>query len=148
MNLKNYTSSVPADRSIAKIEKLLVSIGANNINKQYKDEQLVAVSFLVNVNGTTLVFKLPAKIAMVEKVLREEVKRPRAETYKRIAVQSERTAWKIVCDWVEIQATMINLQQAEFAEIFLPYAYDVKNDQTFYEKLKETGFKQLPTYSG
>jgi len=147
MNLKNYTSAVSADRSISKIEKLLVSIGATNINKQYAEEQLSAISFLVNVNGTTLAFKLPAKIGMVEKVLKEEIKRPRAETYKRIADQSERTAWKIVCDWVEIQVSMIKLQQAEFVEIFLPYAYDIQNDQTFYEKLKDSGFKQLPAYS-
>lgn len=33
MNLKNYTSSVPVERSIMLIEKLLIDAGAININK-------------------------------------------------------------------------------------------------------------------
>ena len=38
---------------------------------------------------------------------------------------------------------MIRMQQADALEIFLPYLYDHQNDQTFYTKLKEGGFKQL-----
>jgi hypothetical protein len=28
-------------------------------------------------------------------------------------------------------------------EVFLPYAYDMQNDQTFFQKMKGNGFKQL-----
>ena len=72
-NLKNYTSSVPADRSISKIERLLVSVGATNISKQYEEGKLVSISFLINVNNNTMPFKLPAKVSAVEKVLKEEM---------------------------------------------------------------------------
>lgn len=36
MNLKNYTSSVPADTTIARIERLLVDGGATGIAKEYE----------------------------------------------------------------------------------------------------------------
>lgn len=143
MNLKNYTSTVPASRSISRIEEMLVAVGAKNINKQYNDGRLCSVIFLVDVNGTTASFKLPAKIDVVEKVLKAEIKRPRADTYKKIEAQSERTAWKIVCDWVEIQCTMIKLEQVELAQVFLPYFYDPVIDQTLWERVESGQIKLL-----
>ena len=60
-----------------------------------------------------------------------------------ITEQAQRTSWKILYDWVQVQVSMIQLQQAEFIEVFLPYCYDREADKTFYEKLKGNGFKQL-----
>lgn len=142
-NLKNKTSTVPADRSISKIERLLVDVGANNINKQYVGGVLKSITFLITAMGSTQCFKLPAKVGTVEKVLKDQVKRPQPGTYERIRKQSERTAWKIVCDWVEIQCTMIHLEQAEFAEVFLPYLYDPSTDQTLYQKVLSGDLKLL-----
>lgn len=143
MNLKNYTSTVPADKSIMRIERLLVEVGAKNINKQYDDNMLKSITFLIDMNGQTAAFRLPAKVDVVEKVLRKEVKRPQSGTYERIKDQSERTAWKILCDWVEIQCSMIHLEQAEFAEIFLPYHYNPELNQTLWEQVKEGSIKLL-----
>ena len=141
MNLKNYTSQVPASKSISKIEKLLVGVGAKNINKSYEGETLKAIIFLVSLNENTLAFRLPAKVEVVEKVLRAEVKRPRPDTFSRIAKQAERTAWKIVCDWVEIQVAMIKLEQAELAEVFLPYYYYAEQDMTLFERIENGQIK-------
>lgn len=146
-NLKNYTSTVPADKSISKIERLLVDFGAENINKTYNKEtkKLDSISFLINIPGitNTMAFKVPAKVDRVFDVLWAQYKKPTPTTKQRVLDQSERTAWKIVCDWVEIQVSMIQLEQAEFIEVFLPYVYDPEKNQTFFEKLKETNFKQL-----
>lgn len=143
MNLKNYTSTTPADRSISKIEGILVGLGASNISKAYNEGKLSAISFMVNVNGNNIPFKLPARIATVEKVMKQDVRRPRKGTYDKIEDQAGRTAWKIILDWVEVQATMIKLQQAEFLEVFLPYVYKIDSDQTFFEVLKEKNYKAL-----
>lgn len=143
MNLKNYTSEVPASRSISKIETLLVSVGAQNINKQYNQGTLQSFIFLINLNTQTRLFKLPAKVDAVYKVLKDQVKRPREDTFERIRKQAERTAWKIVCDWVEIQCTMIKLEQAEIAEVFLPYLYSPDTDQTLFERVKSGSINLL-----
>jgi hypothetical protein len=41
---------------------------------------------------------------------------------------------------------MIAMEQAEALQVFLPYAYDSKKDETFFERLKGNGFKQLPSH--
>ena len=46
MNIKNYTSTVDAGRSMAKIEELLVEIGATNINKEYTNKICTDITFL------------------------------------------------------------------------------------------------------
>lgn len=147
-NLKNYTSTVAVSTSIGRIERILVRNKARNIYKKYNDdEQLESIMFEVEVKGNLIAFKLPARVKQCFDVMWLEKKRPRAGTKQKLKEQSERTAWKIVCDWVEIQMSMIQLEQAEFMQIFLPYAYNPLTDTTFYEQVEKKGFKQL-SYEG
>lgn len=143
MNLKNYTSEVPAHRSMSTIEKNLVDAGATDISKKYEEGICRAITFRMLINQQPLFFKLPAQVDACFKVMWAEVKRPRPETKGNVIRQSEMTAWKIVCDWVEVQLSMIRLDQCEALQVFLPYVYDPSSDQTFYDKLKGTGFKAL-----
>ena len=144
MNLKNYTSSVPVDRSVSLIEHDLVRAGAQHIAKTYdKDGNLEGITFQINANGISPVFRLPAKWRQCFKVMMEEVRKPRPGTEDRIRDQAQRTAWKILYDWVTIQVSMIKLDQAEVLEVFLPYVYDMAKDQTLFERMKANGFKQL-----
>lgn len=148
-NIKNYTSTVPAITSQGRIEKCLIEAGATDISKKYEDGICIAITFRIMHKtqempiGIPLFFKLPAKVDACFKVLWKEVIRPKPDTRKRTMEQAERTAWKIISDWTEIQLAMIQLEQAEILQIFLPYAYDVGKDQTYYEQIKESGYKQL-----
>lgn len=143
MNLKNYTSEVPAMTSMGRTERTLVDAGATDISKKYEDGVCIAIRFRMPVNGIPLFFELPAKVDACYKVLWGEVKRPTPDTKKRISAQAERTAWKIISDWVEIQMSMIKLDQAEPLQMFLPFVWNPATEQTFYNSLKSTGFKQL-----
>jgi len=46
MNIKNYTSNIESSQSMARIEELLVEIGATTINKQYIDKLCTGITFL------------------------------------------------------------------------------------------------------
>jgi hypothetical protein len=141
INLKNYTTEVPAARSIENIEKLLASFGASNTMREYAPDQTVAaLSFIVDMNGMKLPFRLPAKLPNVYKWLRK--KKPNSAE-KTVREQAYRIAWKTQHEWVHLQLTLIELDQAEKLELFLPYLYDVQKQETYYQKIKGGGFKAL-----
>ena len=143
MNLKNYTSTVPVNRSISNIEELLVEAGASHIAKWYSNGDVVGIIFQMLINNKPITFKLPSNPDAVEKVLKQSVKRPHKDTLKRIREQSHRTAWKLLYDWVAVQVSMILMEQAEAVQVFLPYIYDQKNDNTLFDKLKANIYKLL-----
>lgn len=151
MTLKNYTTSVPVSTTISRIEHALVRAGATAISKTYDaDANLEGIMFQLSVNGNPVpvVFKLPAKWRQCYEVLWREIRRPRPETKKRLLDQAQRVAWRLVQDWVEVNVSLIKLDQIDAVEAFLPYVYDPQTDRTLFERLKEGGFKQLSAGGG
>ena len=146
--IKNYTSGVPVDRTLTKIEAALVKGGASNIMKMYEGGVLDAVSFSVVQPGTgqPITIRLPANVEAVYQTLHAGIKRPRKGTMDKLKDQASRTAWKLMQDWIEVQMSLIQMQQAEFLQVFLPYVWNGKH--TFYSVLKETGFKMLAKSAG
>lgn len=142
MNIKNYTSQVPVDRSMAKIEKSLLNVGAMKIMRSYNtDQDCVAISFVIPLNGNDIGFQIPSREGAIYSKLYENYQKPTVRSAEICADQAARTAWKIISDWVEIQATMVMLDQADLMQVFLPYVHD--GNTSLYEKLKENGFKLL-----
>lgn len=146
MNLKNYTTEVPAVRSIDNIERLLVQFGAFNIMKEYVEipplpgRRCTSISFIAEVEGQKLPFKLPANVEKVIKWLRKQ--KPNS-ALKTIAEQSERIAWKQQHELLHLQLGQIEMNQLEKLEVFFPYLYDVQKNETYYQKIKSGGFKAL-----
>jgi hypothetical protein len=144
VRLKNRTSDAPISRTISKIEEILIRSGATNIIKSYSNGILTAVSFQIPYNNKLMPIKLPANTEACYKVLMAEVKKPRPGTEDLKRKQAEKTAWKIIQDWIEIQMSMILLKQAEPLEIFMPFIYDAKKDMTFYNLIKNNHQNLLP----
>lgn len=143
--IKNEHSTVPAEKSINEIEKALVGIGARKISKEYDSEgRLSALSFQAPVNGgATANFLLPARVDACFRVLMDQYTRPTSKSRENARNQAERTAWRIIADWVKAQAAIIQLDQAEFAQVFLPFVYNPETGQTLYEIAKARGFQNL-----
>lgn len=144
-NLKNYTSSVPARNSISHIENKLAVYGASSISKLFDSNGgVLGLCFVLTTNGIAMTYKVPANVNKVEKrFLANRSRPPRTKEDKdRVRTQAERTAWKIMSDWVDIQLSLIDVDQVEVSEVFLPYIFDGK--ATYYEYLKNSNFKDIP----
>ena len=86
---------------------------------------------------------MPVEVVAVEKLMLAEMRRTPPGTKDRIKAQAERTAWALLRDWVHVQLSMVQMQQAEAVQIFLPFMCVPNSNQTFFERLKEDNFKQL-----
>lgn len=157
MFLKNYTSEVPVSQTIYRIEQVLIRCGASAIAKEYAgtNGKIVAITFKIETPSAPLTIRLPADEERALDALwldyagtdiapdgqRLSYGSRKTKARKDFIDQAERTAWKIVQDWVEVQMSMIQLKQADTLQVFLPYVYDGK--RTYYQALKESSFKGL-----
>ena len=149
MNIKNYTSEVDASKSMANIEKVLVDIGASNINKNYKDKICTGITFLYFdlQMRQTLAFHLKAHVQECFNILWKEKVRKTDDQKQSCMIQANRTSWKILSDWTGIQCSMILLGQATPLQMFLPFVYDTNNDETLYDKIASGKMDKLLTYN-
>ena len=143
MKLKNYTSAVSPERSVAATEKILVGIGATYIVKIYENSQLSGITFQIDYEGKPMLFKLPANVQAIADIMKSEIKKYRENTKSRIEEQAQRTAWKLLLDWVSVQSSMILIGRRSVIEVFLPYAYNKQQNRTFYEYLQQSKFAML-----
>jgi hypothetical protein len=149
VNIKNYTSGIPVESTISRIEAKLAAAGASGIMKLYgPDKRVCALVFEIELPGRPrpMQIRVPANAqACFEAMWKShcQTHSHQLEAAKvRIRDQAVRTAWKLVQDWIEVQISMILMKQAEFIEVFMPYLWDGK--QTFFESVKHGGFKALP----
>ena len=142
VSIKNHTSTVPAVRSVQHIKEQLVKAGAIKIIEDYdRSGSLTGLYFVLQLkDGTQVPFRIPAQIEAIRRRFRTGHKLTSEE---KIKAQAERTAWKILSDWVDIQLTLIELEQVDPLEVFLAYVYDQHKNQTFFEKIKNNDFKEL-----
>ena len=149
MNIKNYTSEVDPTKSMANIEKWLIEIGASNISKKYENKICTGLTFVYtdpHLNNS-LAFHLKAQVDECFKIFWKERVQQTDKQKAGVMKQANRTAWKILSDWTEIQCSTILLGQATTLQMFLPYVYDVKNDETLYEKIASGKMNNLLTYN-
>ncbi len=134
MAILNYTTQIAAQKTVGEILSILARHGAENVNIQYGDfrgeRAPIACAFQVTIDGNPVGFRLPVRWQGVRRALNKHAQ-PRYQNDE----QALRVAWRIVKDWVEAQMALIEAQQAELAEIFLPYAI-APNGQTMYEQFK------------
>ena len=145
--IKNYTSSVSAAKSIMHIEECLAANGASSIIKQYGliDKKVIAISFFINIGDSVgfTPFRLPANVSAVEAILRRACKKPRKSFDDKVKQQAERTAWKILSDWVDAQMALIQMDQAKLIEVFMPYIWYERQGKSFFQMVESSGFSML-----
>jgi len=135
--IKNAKSESSMPRIFEAIQKTLVSHKARHITFSYEGERIIAIEFVIAINGSERPFKLPARIENVEKILYPGKPSRFLTTVQK--TQAYRTAWANVRDWISAQMAMIDTGMVQPEEIFLPYMVD-NQGRTFYEVMQEKQF--------
>jgi hypothetical protein len=137
--IKNYTTEIPVERTIAEIQKLLAENGARGIALDYDERgRIKDVFFKIRFHEKELPFRLPAKPEKVYAALfagMQYEKRLGPERMKK----AEAIAWRICKTWLEAQITLINLEQAKLEEVFLPYLV-MPSNKTLFETMEHNQF--------
>lgn len=137
MPLANYTTKVPVEQSIAEIQEMLVAAGAESISMHYDGGKITAIDFAVTIDKFPLGFRLPQNAAAAQKILVRQKAHARLKTL----AHAEAVSWRILRDWVRAQLAMVELAQAEFAQVFMPYAMIA--GESVYRQFREQRIKQL-----
>jgi hypothetical protein len=138
--IKDYTTDIAAEKTIIEINAILQRAKVRGVMTEFDDDgQISAIFFRVPTGDRELSFKLPAKPESVYKRLyagkRSEYR------YRKLCLEKSRNiAWRIVKDWLEVQITMIELEQAEVSEVFLPYLLVEDGTVTLFEQMKQKQF--------
>lgn len=144
MAILNYTTTIDPFKTIGEIHALLVKNGATNISTDYIDRIPASLTFLVELNGEFISFRLPSNHKGVYRALSKDPDVPKR--YK-TEEQARRVAWRIVKDWTEAQMAIIQAGLATLPEVFLPYAV-TGSGLTLYESVSQRGMKALTAGSG
>lgn len=143
--IKNRTSTVPPERTAARIEEMLAKAGATDIRKRYESGELRGLDFIIPTEQGEMSFRVPVDGEAAYQVFYNERRKRRLSTtmaqQKTLRDQAKRTAWKLAQEWLEIQLAMVTMQQAEMVQVLLPYA--VRGEQTFFQAFKRAGYAGL-----
>jgi hypothetical protein len=121
MAILNYTTQIDFNKTVGEIYAILAKAKVQQISTDYENGQPAAVKFMLTYFEQPIYFRLPCNVDGVYKALCRAPKVPyRLQTKE----QARRVAWRIIKDWVEAQLAIVEAQQAEMVEVFLPYALD------------------------
>ncbi len=139
--IKNYTTEIPVEKTIAEIQKVLVENGARGMALEYDESgKIKDIFFKIVVQQKELPFRLPAKPERVYATLHADAPDHYHQRYgKQWHEEAERITWRICKSWLEAQITLINLEQAKLEEVFLPYLV-VSTNKTLYQAMEEQQF--------
>lgn len=149
MFLKNYTSEATVQQTIAKIEAVLIRCKVSGITKEYDPKgEVCAVRFHIPTATGERTIRLPADVERAQEALWTDYQERVETSYRKrrrgdFLQQAQRTAWKLMQDWIEVQMSMIELKQAETEEVFLPYIWDARSGNTVYQQLKSNNYRGL-----
>lgn len=134
--IKNYTTQISVERTVSEIEKLLAKHGARKILKDYDDDGICALSFMIKIDAGLVPIKIPVRVDRVVKMLNGEYNKGSiAKKFKDNVEQARRIMWRIILDWLDAQMTMIEVGQRELIEVFFADILDFKTNKTLYEQV-------------
>jgi hypothetical protein len=136
-------NSIPtAEQSIKKMEELLLALNVSSFIKEYENEELSALYFVI-AGEKDLPIRLPLATDKIVDTLNRDYRHINRKAKFDIREKAERIALAELTRYVESISTMVKLGQTTLNHSFLAFSYDQTKDKTFYEMLEEKGMKFL-----
>lgn len=134
MPIKNYTTKIPANRSLSELTDLLQRNGATGIITDFDGGRVSSLIFKTVIDGNTMAFCMPLMWRECAEAIKCDATIPMA--YRRRAKNDDDYAYCVALrqlrDWVEAQMTFIQLRMVTLPQVFLPYAMN-RSGKTLYE---------------
>lgn len=132
--LLNYTTQVPANRTVNEIIAMLAKAGAHSTMARYgSGGRAEAVTFAIDTPGGVRTYAMPIDPAKVLAVLTRD---PKVDKRAKTPDQAERVAWRIVKDWLEAQLAIIATEMVTLDQVMLPYMH-AEDGRTVYELVRD-----------
>lgn len=126
MAIKNYSTTVPASRTVGQIQALLSKHGASQVSIYYGEAGAVlGITFSLNDAYGSHNFRLPSRVEAVKSVLK-------SQKVKCTDEHAERVAWRNIKDWIDAQIALMETGQVQASEVMMPYMLD-DTGKTLYE---------------
>lgn len=143
--IKNFSTTIAAESTILEIEKMLAKSGAMKIMKEFDEKgRPFRLAFSIMTKAGEMPVKLPIDLNGLKNVFKKQVsdrKLPRRFWGTEFAEdQAMRVGWRIIKDWLDAQLTLLSIEMVKVEEIFLPYMWDGKTNETMFQKLEKRGF--------
>ena len=143
--IKNFSTQISVEKTIAEIEKMLAKYGATRIMKEYDNNgnPITLIFAIMTVHGE-IPIRLPVNITRILDIFKIQVsnkKLPRKFWGTEWSTeQASRVGWRIIKDWLDAQLTLLNIEMVKVEQIFLPYIYNDKLKMTLYEMIEKHKF--------
>lgn len=128
----NYSTEVKVEKTLDEIKAILRANGARRLTESYDGPRITGVEFALQTEYGEQWYRLPTRPERVVALLiaeRNKGKRTWDRFYvdpakppQTILDQAERTAWRTVKDWLEVQFALVRAKQLEAGEVLFPYA--------------------------
>lgn len=133
MALKNYTTTINANKTIGEIQEILSKHGATAIMTEYSNGEVIALSFKINTPRGEIGINLPANTDKVLRVLKKQ--KQKNGQIRDNQEQATKVAWRIIKDWIDAQMAILETEMVDMEEIFLPYIIN-NSGETIYQAFK------------
>lgn len=136
MPIANYSTTVAATVSFGEITGMLVRAKAQAVMSEYNDDgQMTHIAFRLPSPHGVLSYRLPANLDGVLKAMQADKKVPRSACTK---AQAERTAWRILKDWLRAQLAIHEAQIAGLDQLLFAHV-QTNTGETVYERFQSQG---------
>jgi hypothetical protein len=139
----NYTTEVDPNKTASECIAMLAQHGASRVSMDLSGGKPVGLAFGIETPAGMRFFLLPANPDGVFAALNRAARLHRIPPRYASREQAERTAWRVMKDWLEAQLALIEAQVVEIEQVMLPYLVVDDTGLTLYQRYLEQGRKAL-----